>query len=119
MSSPPKSSGYRLVLCILSFCGREEGDEEKELYDEDGESSAMEAETKSETASEPPVDASIIPSAAPQDPSLATENAENKQDWPSIGDLNARLRRVITAYQKNFRKEEIRQMQKARVSSLP
>lgn len=47
----------------------------------------------------------------PMDP-----DAENKMDWPSIGDLNSRLRRVITAYQKNFRKEEIKQLQKARVS---
>lgn len=41
---------------------------------------------------------------------------EGKLDWPTIGDLNTRLRRVITAYQKNFRKEEIKQLQKARVS---
>lgn len=40
---------------------------------------------------------------------------EGKLDWPTIGDLNTRLRRVITAYQKNFRKEEIKQLQKARV----
>lgn len=42
--------------------------------------------------------------------------SDGKLDWPTIGDLNTRLRRVITAYQKNFRKEEIRQLQKARVS---
>lgn len=41
---------------------------------------------------------------------------DGKYDWPTIGDLNTRLRRVITAYQKNFRKEEIRQLQKARVN---
>lgn len=41
---------------------------------------------------------------------------EGKLDWPTIGDLNTRLRRVITAYQKNFRKEEIKQLQRARVS---
>lgn len=40
---------------------------------------------------------------------------EGKLDWPTIGDLNTRLRRVITAYQKNFRKEEMKQLQKARV----
>lgn len=44
------------------------------------------------------------------------EKQDGKLEWPTIGDLNTRLRRVITAYQKNFRKEEIKQLQKARVS---
>ena len=31
---------------------------------------------------------------------------DDKQQWPTITDLNTRLRRVITSYQRNCRKEE-------------
>lgn len=31
-------------------------------------------------------------------------------------DLNTRLRRVITAYQRNYKKEELKQQQKAKVN---
>ncbi|XP_037928102.1 uncharacterized protein LOC119662531 isoform X10 [Teleopsis dalmanni] len=34
--------------------------------------------------------------------------------WPSMQDLNTRLRRVITAYQRNYKKEELKQQQKAK-----
>lgn len=33
-------------------------------------------------------------------------------------DLNTRLRRVITAYQRNYKKEELKQQQKAKVGIL-
>lgn len=36
--------------------------------------------------------------------------------WPSMQDLNTRLRRVITAYQRNYKKEEMKQQQKAKVN---
>lgn len=36
--------------------------------------------------------------------------------WPSMQDLNTRLRRVITSYQRNYKKEELKQQQKAKVS---
>lgn len=36
--------------------------------------------------------------------------------WPSMQDLNTRLRRVITAYQRNYKKEELKQQQKAKVT---
>lgn len=35
--------------------------------------------------------------------------------WPSMQDLNTRLRRVITAYQRNYKKEELKLQQKAKV----
>lgn len=35
--------------------------------------------------------------------------------WPSMQDLNTRLRRVITSYQRNYKKEEMKQQQKAKV----
>lgn len=36
--------------------------------------------------------------------------------WPTMQDLNTRLRRVITSYQRNYKKEEMKQQQKAKVS---
>lgn len=42
------------------------------------------------------------------------EDLDEKQ-WPSINDLNTRLRRVITTYQRNYRKEELKLAQKAKV----
>jgi chromodomain-helicase-DNA-binding protein 7 len=41
---------------------------------------------------------------------------EDAHIWPSMQDLNTRLRRVITAYQRNYKKEELKQQQKAKVS---
>lgn len=35
--------------------------------------------------------------------------------WPSMQDLNTRLRRVITSYQRNYKKEELKMQQKAKV----
>lgn len=37
--------------------------------------------------------------------------------WPTMQDLNTRLRRVITSYQRNYKKEELKQQQKAKVSA--
>lgn len=37
--------------------------------------------------------------------------------WPTMQDLNTRLRRVITSYQRNYKKEELKQQQKAKVST--
>lgn len=41
---------------------------------------------------------------------------ENILIWPSMQDLNTRLRRVITSYQRNYKKEELKQQQKAKVN---
>lgn len=35
--------------------------------------------------------------------------------WPSMQDLNTRLRRLITAYQRNYKREELKMQQKAKV----
>lgn len=48
----------------------------------------------------------------------ATEEDSNRAPWPSIGDLNNRLRRVITSYQRNFKKEEHKLAQKAKVTNF-
>lgn len=61
-------------------------------------------------------------SAAPQSPSSespANEDIKSQTskdlEWPTAVDLNTRLRRVITSYQRNFKKQELAQMQKAKV----
>lgn len=43
-------------------------------------------------------------------------SGSNDGTWPSMQDLNTRLRRVITSYQRNYKKEELKQQQKAKVN---
>lgn len=38
--------------------------------------------------------------------------------WPSMQDLNTRLRRLITAYQRNYKREELKLQQRAKVKTL-
>lgn len=47
-----------------------------------------------------------------------TGPATDELIWPSMQDLNTRLRRVITSYQRNYKKEELKQQQKAKVISF-
>lgn len=47
--------------------------------------------------------------------SLAGQMMGADGTWPSMQDLNTRLRRVITSYQRNYKKEELKQQQKAKV----
>lgn len=42
----------------------------------------------------------------------------NKPQWPSMVDLNTRLRKVINSYQRNFKKEETKLLQKAKVKFM-
>lgn len=46
--------------------------------------------------------------------------AADDLSWPTLQDLNTRLRRVITAYQRNYKKEELRaqQQQKAKMQAI-
>lgn len=47
--------------------------------------------------------------------SVITNAVTDDSTWPSMQDLNTRLRRVITSYQRNYKKEELKQQQKAKV----
>ena len=49
---------------------------------------------------------------------LSAEDDSRKAQWPSMVDLNTRLRRVITSYQRNFKKEEMKLAQKAKVCNF-
>lgn len=37
---------------------------------------------------------------------ILEDGDDNKLQWPTVTDLNTRLRRVITSYQRSYRKEE-------------
>lgn len=53
-----------------------------------------------------------------KDPLHQPPPAEDAHYWPTMQDLNTRLRRVITAYQRNYKKEELKQQQKQKVIFL-
>jgi chromodomain-helicase-DNA-binding protein 7 len=40
---------------------------------------------------------------------------QKKCPWPSVVEMNTRLRRLVTSYQRNFKKEEMKLAQKAKV----
>ena len=44
--------------------------------------------------------------------------AEGDLTWPSMQDLNTRLRRVITSYQRNYKKEELRAAQQEKQAKI-
>ncbi|GAB0094499.1 chromodomain-helicase-DNA-binding protein 7 isoform X1 [Sergentomyia squamirostris] len=48
----------------------------------------------------------------------ATLASDDPHTWPTMQDLNTRLRRVITSYQRNYKKEEMKQQQKAKLQAL-
>lgn len=51
-------------------------------------------------------------------PAMICQIIEERFIWPTTQDLNTRLRRVITAYQRNYKKEELKQQQKAKVCAI-
>lgn len=89
--------------------------DDDDMLDENSKSGkSKESECASEVAEPSPG-----PSGSSENPMLGEgddkiEEFDEKQ-WPSINDLNTRLRRVITTYQRNYRKEEMKLAQKAKV----
>ncbi|KPI93852.1 Chromodomain-helicase-DNA-binding protein 7 [Papilio xuthus] len=53
------------------------------------------------------------PTASPR-PDM-DEEARGTHLWPSMQDLNTRLRRLITAYQRNYKREELKMQQRAKM----
>lgn len=110
-----KSSPY-LSFCTLS---NEDDLEDEDLMDENSKSGkSKESECASEIAEPSPG-----PSGSSETPLLGEGDEKNdefdeKQPWPAINDLNTRLRRVITTYQRNYRKEEMKLAQKSKVRSF-
>lgn len=108
----PNLSNYASYLKSTPYSS-EEKDLGKLSDEEDGsETTAGPAtdELPSEPATPTPVpDGEKVEGEEPIDPS--------RPQWPSMQDLNSRLRKVITSYQRNFKKEELKLAQKAKVSS--
>ncbi|CAG5021763.1 unnamed protein product [Parnassius apollo] len=51
------------------------------------------------------------PAASPR----PEDEAARAHPWPSMQDLNTRLRRLITAYQRNYKREELKMQQRAKM----
>lgn len=98
---------------------------EDDLDDEDtNEESSLKSrnrdnsEVNSEVAEPSPGPSACSENQQLEDADLKDETGDDKA-WPTITDLNTRLRRVITSYQRNYRKEEQKlQATKAKVSHL-
>lgn len=57
------------------------------------------------------------PAASPRPDEDGTQSSSSGI-WPSMQDLNTRLRRLITAYQRNYKREELKLQQRAKVYLL-
>lgn len=106
--------------------------EEKEKLSDDGEGGSEPPALSEEFPSQPSTPmtmaddaaraATLVAAASTLTPTAAAttptpmEEETSKAPWPSVGDLNNRLRRVITSYQRNFKKEELKMAQKAKVT---
>ena len=89
--------------------------------DEDDEESNMEAKEAPPTSKEK-VPEKLEKDKAEGEPSSTTEedkgnnsNEPQKPMFPGTTDLNTRIRKLITAYQRYFKKEEVKNAQKAKV----
>lgn len=98
---------------------------EDDLDDEDtNEESSLKSrnrdnsEVNSEAAEPSPGPSACSENQQLEDADMKDETGDDKA-WPTITDLNTRLRRVITSYQRNYRKEEQKlQATKAKVSPV-
>ncbi|KAJ8729483.1 hypothetical protein PYW08_001064 [Mythimna loreyi] len=54
------------------------------------------------------------PAASPRPDDDSTQSSSGGHLWPSMQDLNTRLRRLITAYQRNYKREELKLQQRAK-----
>ncbi|XP_075992221.1 chromodomain helicase DNA binding protein kismet [Anticarsia gemmatalis] len=55
------------------------------------------------------------PAASPRPDDDSTQSSGGGHLWPSMQDLNTRLRRLITAYQRNYKREELKLQQRAKM----
>lgn len=55
------------------------------------------------------------PAASPRPDDDGAQSGGGGGVWPSMQDLNTRLRRLITAYQRNYKREELKLQQRAKV----
>lgn len=60
----------------------------------------------------------VSPAASPSSPHGDDDGPTATHLWPSMQDLNTRLRRLITAYQRNYKREELKLQQRAKVRNI-
>lgn len=96
------------ALCFLRHCGPPDNAALlAELNDED--MGKLEEDDEPETPATP-----ATPAENKQDKDEEAAEAVGPLKFPSRTDMNQRLRRVITAYQRHFKKQELRLAQQAR-----
>lgn len=94
--------------------------EDKAAVDDKVSSDEMPTEMKPPASEDATKDVEIISDDAESVAGATAGSVTGAPDltWPSMQDLNTRLRRVITSYQRNYKKEELKQQQKAKVSFI-
>lgn len=90
--------------------------EEKEKLSDADEGGSEPPALSEEFPSQPSTPMTTVTEEAGRAATPANEEEANRAPWPSVSDLNNRLRRVITLYQRNFKKEELKLAQKAKVT---
>ena len=97
---------------VSIFSGDDDGDKTSAggALDEEEESLAESTSTRDESIS---VSATPTPTPTPTPTSVGEEG---RFPFPSATDLNNRIRRLVTCYQRSYKKEEMRLAARARVS---
>ncbi|RWS29488.1 chromodomain-helicase-DNA-binding protein 8-like protein, partial [Leptotrombidium deliense] len=102
------------ALCFLHRCGPPDGAALlAEMNPDDDLGKTLEEDEEPETPVTPATPSESSRSDGIKEDVDATDNS-GPLPFPSTADMNQRLRRIITAYQRNFKKQELRLAQQAR-----
>lgn len=109
------------ALCFLHRCGPPDGAALLAEMNSDDLDKTLEEDEEPETPATPATPASESDSGKTKNSDEGKEDTNGNQEsqgaflpFPSSADMNHRLRRVITSYQRNFKKQEMKLAQKAR-----
>ncbi|XP_041376531.1 chromodomain-helicase-DNA-binding protein 8-like isoform X2 [Gigantopelta aegis] len=110
------------ALAFLQRCGPPDGDalarEQNDDDDNDKDEEEMEDKLMNLKDEDEEEEASLgsAPESAKKTQKLTTEEVEEvgKLPWPTVSDLNTRLRRLVTGYQRNNKKVQLRLQQRAK-----
>ena len=108
------------ALCFLHRCGPPDGAALlAEMNADDDIVKTLDEEDESETPATPATPMSDLNESVKSNKNDKEDTDLNEQftgflPFPSAADMNHRLRRVVTSYQRNFKKQEMRMAQRAR-----
>lgn len=117
------NQNYNFNLIVQNFSSSSRDDTSLENDIEDAESIGMMKDSKDSDkfSRETPTDSPAISSKGDTpgpEPSSSHEGNDGLLDdekaWPSVVDLNTRLRRVISSYQRSVKKEDVKVLQKSK-----